>query len=58
MNPQTPPKKPEYLQVKVMNHLLDVRGHFERERMERAVRALDNDLRGRLDRRSANSPEQ
>jgi cell division protein ZapA (FtsZ GTPase activity inhibitor) len=53
----TPPKKSEHIQVKVINSLLDVRGQFERERMEKAARILDTELRRRLDRQSGDLPE-
>jgi len=57
VNP-TPPRKTEHIQVRVMSTLLDVRGRFDRERMEKAARVLDNDLRGRLDKNSGDLPEQ
>lgn len=55
---QTPPRKTEHIQVRVMSTLLDVRGRFDPERMEKAARALDSDLRGRLDKNAGDLPEQ
>jgi hypothetical protein len=41
-------KKPEHIQVKVLNVMLDVRGSFDPRRMERAGRTLDAELKRRV----------
>ena len=51
-------KKSEHIQVKVLNTILEVRGHFDRKRMESAARSLDSDLRNRLSRQPGDLPDQ
>ncbi len=51
-------KKSEHIQVKVLNSILEVRGHFDRKRMESAARSLDSDLRNRLAGQSGDLPDQ
>ncbi|MCL5284755.1 MAG: hypothetical protein M1313_03225 [Nitrospirae bacterium] len=55
---QPPPKKSEHIQVKVLNSILEVRGHFDRKRMESAARSLDTDLRSRLAAQPGALPDQ
>ena len=51
-------KKSEHIQVKVLNSILEARGHFDRKRMESAARSLDTDLRNRLAGQSGDLPDQ
>ncbi len=51
-------KKNEHIQVKVLNSILEVRGHFDRKRMESAARSLDSDLRRRLSGQGVDLPDQ
>lgn len=55
---QPPQKKSEHIQVKVLNAILEVRGHFDRKRMEMAARSLDSDLRNRLAAQPGALPDQ
>jgi hypothetical protein len=55
---QVPPRKTEHIQVRVINSLLDVRGQFDRARMEKAARVLDSEIRNRLDKHPGDLPDQ
>ncbi len=57
MTPQIQ-KKSEHIQVKVLNTILEVRGHFDRKRMEAAARSLDHDLRNRISPQQDDLPDQ